>query len=72
MEAEEVVMKVDEGIMEADLEEASEAKGGVSEPHSWTSSGAVDHEGGVTEAKAVTERWSVWLDIILSINYETS
>ncbi|KAL2624015.1 hypothetical protein R1flu_008260 [Riccia fluitans] len=33
MEAEEGVMETDGGVMEADLEEATKAEGGITEPH---------------------------------------
>ncbi|KAL2613394.1 hypothetical protein R1flu_025086 [Riccia fluitans] len=69
-EAEGGVMEVDGGVMEADIEEATEAEGGVTEPQEvkrlWTV------KEGLWKVKKLLERWSVWLDIILSINYEAS
>ncbi|KAL2654237.1 hypothetical protein R1flu_022365 [Riccia fluitans] len=49
MEAKEGVTKVDGGV-EVDLEEATEAEGGVTEPHLEE---AADREGGVTEVEEV-------------------
>ncbi|KAL2620528.1 hypothetical protein R1flu_000733 [Riccia fluitans] len=68
MEGEEGVTEAEGGVIEAEAENM-EAEGGVMEPHLEE---AADCEGGVTEAREVAERWSVWLDITLSINYEAS
>ncbi|KAL2651367.1 hypothetical protein R1flu_019495 [Riccia fluitans] len=69
MEAEEGVTEVDGGVMEADLEEATEAKGGVTE---LILKRLRTVKEGLWKLKKLPERWSVWLDMILSINYEAS
>ncbi|KAL2634713.1 hypothetical protein R1flu_006192 [Riccia fluitans] len=68
MEGEEGVTEAEGGVTEAEARNM-EAEGGVMEPHLEEDA---DCEGGVTKAREVAERCSVWLDIILSINYEAS
>ncbi|KAL2622443.1 hypothetical protein R1flu_002648 [Riccia fluitans] len=50
-------MEGEEGVMEADLEEATEAEGWVTEPHLEE---AVDREGGVTEVEEVAQEMEYW------------
>ncbi|KAL2629950.1 hypothetical protein R1flu_014636 [Riccia fluitans] len=68
LEGEEGVREAEGGVTEAEAGNM-EAEGGVTEPHLEE---AMDCEGGVTEAREVAERWNVWQEIILSINYEAS
>ncbi|KAL2610386.1 hypothetical protein R1flu_028959 [Riccia fluitans] len=69
MEAEEWIMEVDGGVMQVDLEEATKLKEGLRNlilKRVW-----IVNEG-LWKLKKLPERWSVWLDRILSINYEAS
>ncbi|KAL2643253.1 hypothetical protein R1flu_010840 [Riccia fluitans] len=69
MEAEEGVTEADGGVMEADLKRLRKLKEGL---RNLILKRLRTMKEGLRKLKKLPERWSVWLDIIFSINYEAS
>ncbi|KAL2629116.1 hypothetical protein R1flu_013802 [Riccia fluitans] len=66
MEGEEGVTEAEGGVTKVEARNM-EVEGGVTEPHLEELRTVKE---GLRKLKKLSERWSVWLDIILSINYE--